>query len=591
MTQLFSADINSTIVNGDRQLYETLLKNIAENKDSKSEVNLQKTLLMQLLAKPKKIETNFKVQKLVVSQDAYRKSFISYLENLLKLKKLQQKIVANKAKIDTLFLQIHKQEKADETTQLFYAFYLRKQKEENLRVSIIEKRLLNIQNVLVNSLKSLSFDEVAITASLQKIDSSLEDLRGEIEQLKIKKERYVLLENKRAVESIEKKILKRSQQKQKLLIDKLGFLFLKFSVKVKKDADDLMSIHHTILVLLKQDVDDGWRIVKDIDNLLFIIEQKLLGRIETFKEQSIQELQVEAKNLWKVVDQPLFVINKTPISSFKLLLSLLIFIVGFFIGSLYKKYIAKLANKNKNISTGSHILLANMGYYTIFLITFFIVLKVLGIDLSSIALVAGALSVGIGFGLQNVISNFVSGIILMVERSVKIGDYIELDNNLRGHVVDIKMRSITVNTNSNIDIIVPNQDLIQNRVINWTMNDKIRRFEIPFGVAYGTEAQKVISLILEAVQKSGFQDIYNTPERYTRVIMTGMGNSSIDFELFVWIKGKEILFPKRTTSRFLILIYNTLNENGIEIPFPQQDLHIRSSDIALPIVMQKDEDS
>ena len=279
--------------------------------------------------------------------------------------------------------------------------------------------------------------------------------------------------------------------------------------------------------------------------------------------------------------------NKTPISTLKVLLSLFIFITGFFIGNFYKTYIRNLASKNKSINAGSHTLLANMGFYTIFLVTFFIVLKVLGIDLSSIALVAGALSVGIGFGLKNVISNFVSGIIVMVERSVKIGDYIELDNNLRGHVVDIRMRSITVNTNSNIDIIVPNQDLIQNRVINWTMNDKIRRFEIPFGVAYTTKPEKVIGVILEAVQKSNFQDIYSNAERHTRVIMTGMGNSSVDFELFVWIKGKEILAPKRTLSRFLVLIYNTLYEHDIEIPFPQQDLPIRSIDMNLPVKIKR----
>jgi small-conductance mechanosensitive channel len=169
---------------------------------------------------------------------------------------------------------------------------------------------------------------------------------------------------------------------------------------------------------------------------------------------------------------------------------------------------------------------------------------------------------------------------------VKIGDYIQLDENLRGHVTDIKMRSITVNTNSNIDVIIPNQDLIQNRVINWTMNDKTRRFEIPFGVAYGTDPQKVIDVILKAVEKSNYEDVYVSSERYTRVIMTGMGDSSVDFELFVWVAGHEVLYPKRTTSRFLVLIYNTLYENGIEIPFPQQDLHIRSVDGSLPISLQ-----
>ncbi len=118
--------------------------------------------------------------------------------------------------------------------------------------------------------------------------------------------------------------------------------------------------------------------------------------------------------------------------------------------------------------------------------------------MAPIALVAGALSVGIGFGLQNIISNFVSGIILMLERSIKIGDYIEIDDNTRGKVTDIKMRSITVNTNSNIDITIPNQSLVENQVTNWSMHDKIKRFEIPFGVAYGTSPERGIHPIVES---------------------------------------------------------------------------------------------
>jgi small-conductance mechanosensitive channel len=152
------------------------------------------------------------------------------------------------------------------------------------------------------------------------------------------------------------------------------------------------------------------------------------------------------------------------------------------------------------------------------------------------------------------------------------------------------MRSITITTNANIDIIVPNQELIQNRVINWTMNDKIRRFEIPFGVAYGTDPGRVISVVMEAVGKSGFEDIYTSRDRQTQVIMTGMGESSVDFTLFVWIKGAKTLWPKRTTSRFLILIYNALNEAGITIPFPQRDLHIRSVDRSIPLILQQEQE-
>jgi small-conductance mechanosensitive channel len=151
------------------------------------------------------------------------------------------------------------------------------------------------------------------------------------------------------------------------------------------------------------------------------------------------------------------------------------------------------------------------------------------------------------------------------------------------------MRSITVNTNANIDVIVPNQDLIQNRVVNWTMNDKIRRFEIPFDVAYGTDPKKVIDFVEKAVRQSNFKDIYISDEEYTQVIMTEMGSSSVNFELFVWLQGKSILYTRRTTSRFLILIYNALYENNIEIPFPQQDLHIRSVDAEFPVVIRNSE--
>ncbi len=166
----------------------------------------------------------------------------------------------------------------------------------------------------------------------------------------------------------------------------------------------------------------------------------------------------------------------------------------------------------------------------------------------------------------------------MVERSIKIGDYLEIDDNTRGRVTDIKMRSITVNTNSNIDITIPNQSLIENRVINWSMNDKIKRFEIPFGVAYGVSPDEVIEIVLKAVEESDCKSIFTSKSRYTKVIMTGMGDSSINFELFVWIAGKDIYYPKSIMSKFYILIYKALNRHGIEIPFPQQDIHIRSLD-------------
>jgi len=268
--------------------------------------------------------------------------------------------------------------------------------------------------------------------------------------------------------------------------------------------------------------------------------------------------------------------------------TILILLFSAYIGGLYKKKIFNLSVNKNTFTESSRTILANLGYYLILLISFFVVLNFLGIKLSSIAMVAGALSVGIGFGLQNIVSNFVSGIILMFERSVKIGDYVELNENLRGYITDIRMRSTTIKTNDNIDVIVPNQQFIENSVINWTMNDKIRRFSIPFGVAYGTDPQKVIEVVKRAVEESGYKDVINSANRRTRVVMTQMADSSINFELIVWIAGNEIKYPKRTVSRFLILIYNALNENNIEIPFPQQDIHIRSIEAKLPIIKKDD---
>jgi len=165
----------------------------------------------------------------------------------------------------------------------------------------------------------------------------------------------------------------------------------------------------------------------------------------------------------------------------------------------------------------------------------------------------------------------------MFERSVKIGDFIQLDDNLRGYISDIRMRSTTITTNENIDVIIPNQKLIENNVINWTMSDNIRRFSVPFGVAYGTDAHKVINIVKEAILHSNLKkDIIENKQRQTRIVMTEMADSSVNFELLVWVRGDKLHKPKRTASEFLIIIYDALNSNNIEIPFPQRDLHIRS---------------
>ncbi|BAF70837.1 mechanosensitive ion channel domain-containing protein [Nitratiruptor sp. SB155-2] len=473
------------------------------------------------------------------------------------------------------------------TLQLQYAFYSKAiqtlQKDLQKRQKLLEE---TVPNLMVRNIKKITFDTKNIQNELDQIQKDLDAIQKRMEAKEVEKERLELLGRKERAKTIENSLMLLEKKRQVLLDNKLVKLFELYAATLqKKETQKVFALQKQILDLAQNLYPTQVR--ENLKKLLTKLDIQILGKQATIKGATLQHVKEIIDLIWKEFNRPLFTINQTPISSLKLIIAFLILLFGYLIGSLYKKSIHKLAQSSHSITPSTKTLLSNIGYYTILIISFFVTLNVLGIDLSSIALIAGALSVGIGFGLQNIVSNFVSGLILMFERSIKIGDFVEIDEDLRGRISDIRMRSTTITTNDNIDVIVPNQDLIQNRVINWTMNDDIRRFRIPFGVAYGTDAKQVIKVIKDAVKTSGFGDIYEDYQRKTRVIMTGMGDSSVNFELLVWIKGKEALYPKRTTSRFLILIYEALNDNGIEIPFPQRDLHIKSIHTEVPISVHK----
>ncbi|QFR48406.1 mechanosensitive ion channel [Sulfurimonas lithotrophica] len=276
-------------------------------------------------------------------------------------------------------------------------------------------------------------------------------------------------------------------------------------------------------------------------------------------------------------ESSLFVFNEKPISLSNLIKALLYVLAGFLLGFIYKKWILKITKKYKDMSMMSIRLISNIGYYIIILIFFMSAFRSIGIDLKSLSLIAGALSIGIGFGLQTVVSNLIAGIILMFERTIRIGDIIEINDTLSGTVTDMRIRSTTIKTFDNIDIIVPNSSFIQNNVINLTLEDRIRRLHIPFGVAYDTEIQDVKSVVLDALQKSDLNFIRGDEDKNPDVRMTLMNNSSVDLELIVWVNRdpKQKNIPLK--SDFLILIYNALRANNISIPFPQLDVNMKQN--------------
>ncbi|WP_209330673.1 mechanosensitive ion channel family protein [Lunatimonas salinarum] len=208
--------------------------------------------------------------------------------------------------------------------------------------------------------------------------------------------------------------------------------------------------------------------------------------------------------------------------------------------------------------------------YILISIGFFTILQNSNVDLSALGILAGAIGVGIGFGLQNITNNFISGLIILFERPIKEGDRIEV-NGINGDVVKISARSTTVVTNDNITIIVPNSQFIDNPVINWSHNDRNIRFHIPVGVAYKEDPEKVRKILLEAAAENA--GVLSNPP--CDVLFQGYGESSIDFDLRVWTSD-FINKPLVLKSQLYYDIFRRFRDAGIEIPFPQQDVHIRS---------------
>ena len=219
--------------------------------------------------------------------------------------------------------------------------------------------------------------------------------------------------------------------------------------------------------------------------------------------------------------------------------------------------------------------LSRLAKYGLYAVGLLLALSFLGIPTSRFAVLAGALGIGLGFGLQAIFSNFVSGIILLFERSLRVGDFIELESGLRGEVRDINIRSTLISTNDNIDILVPNSEFVSGRVVNWTHGDGSRRLRVPFGVAYGSDKELVKKAAVEAAVSVPFTLAHDGPRR-PQVWLVGFGESSLQFELVVWLTPEATKRPGAVQAGYMWAIETALGKYGLELPFPQRDLHVRS---------------
>ena len=271
----------------------------------------------------------------------------------------------------------------------------------------------------------------------------------------------------------------------------------------------------------------------------------------------------------------LFTVGNAPVNTLGLFRVLVILVAAWWLSKAVRHALARVAKHWQGMSPASVYALGRVVHYVLLVLGLLIGLSTIGIDLTNLALIFGALGVGIGFGLQSMVSNFFSGIIILFEKSLKVGDFVELESGVVGEVREINMRSTRITTNDNIDILVPNSEFVNGRVVNWTLDEAFRRIHVGFGVAYGSDKETVRRAVLEAAERVPYT-LHGIEGRAPQVWFVKFGDSSLDFELVVWLTPEAAKRPSMVQAAYLWEIHTSLNEHKLEVPFPQRDVHFRS---------------
>ena len=289
---------------------------------------------------------------------------------------------------------------------------------------------------------------------------------------------------------------------------------------------------------------------------------------------------MDSDTLWAWIYTPWITIGETEITLARVAGLVFILVFVWWFSSVLEKGLRRVALHGHHRAPSSTVYaFTRLVRYVVWIVGTLVGMNYLGFNLASLAFLGGAIGVGIGFGLQNIFSNFISGIIILVEKTLKVGDFVDLQSGVRGTVEEIGMRYTRISTNDHVDILVPNSEFINGRVTNWTFHDRNRRIRVDFGVAYGSDKNQVREAGIAAART--VQGVLIDETHPADVRLVKLGESSLDFQILVWVGPEAIGKPGGTNARILWALETELTKRGIEIPFPQRDLRIRSGEISV----------
>lgn len=267
-------------------------------------------------------------------------------------------------------------------------------------------------------------------------------------------------------------------------------------------------------------------------------------------------------------------IGGTPITIGGVVTALLMIMAAVLVARVVRSALERLRGRAGSSANSIYIVEKLVGYAVV-LAGVFAALTTLGLNLTSFAVFAGAIGVGVGLGLQGIVREFVSGLVIIFDRQANVGDFIELESGARGLIAEIGPRATRLRSNDGADIILPNSMIIEGQVTNWTLKGDTRRIHVPFSAGYGCDKAVVREAVLAAARSVPFT-LPDTETRRTQVWMTGFGESAVNFELVVWPTLDAVKRPAAMQAAYLWAIDDALREAKVEIPFPQLDLRLRS---------------